>query len=128
SDLSAPATCRCTARSWPSTTPSRPNSTPKPANKPPTGPGTPSPGFMPTARPSYRGRRGCPRFQHHCRSVEYKVTGWNLEPDGRHLTLTDGHGMRRLRLVSTRKIEAFLREQAKQVRVLRRADWQTAGY
>ncbi len=36
------------------------------------------------------GKKGYPRFQHDTRSVEYKQTGWKLEPDGRHLTFTDG--------------------------------------
>jgi putative transposase len=68
------------------------------------------------------GRKGYPRFQRHCRSVEYKVTGWRLEPDGRHLTFTDGHGIGRLRLVGTRNIEQFPLDQIKRVRVVRRAD------
>jgi putative transposase len=42
------------------------------------------------------GKKGYPRFRHHCRSVEYKVTGWQLDPDGRHLTLTDGCGIGRV--------------------------------
>lgn len=45
------------------------------------------------------GKKGYPRFHRHCRSVEYKVTGWKLEPDGRHITFTDRHGIGRLRLV-----------------------------
>jgi transposase len=68
------------------------------------------------------GKKGYPRFQHHCRTVEYKVTGWKLEPDGRHLTFTDGHGIGRLRLLGTRSIEAFPHGQIKRVRVVRRAD------
>jgi putative transposase len=70
----------------------------------------------------YKLRKGYPRFQRHCRSVEYKVTGWKLEPDGWHLTFTDGHGIGRLRLVGTRTIEAFPQEQVKRVRLVRRAD------
>ncbi len=45
------------------------------------------------------------RFQHDNRSVEYKVTGWKLDPDDRHLTFTDGGGIgcvRRVRRVGTR--------------------------
>ncbi len=36
------------------------------------------------------GKKGYPEFQHNNRSVEYKTTGWKLDPDGRHITFTDG--------------------------------------
>src|SRR5260370_9367140 len=35
------------------------------------------------------GKKGYPQFQHNNRSVEYKKTGWKLDPDGRHITFTD---------------------------------------
>jgi putative transposase len=38
------------------------------------------------------GKKGYPKFQHDNRSVEYKTTGWKLDPDGKHLTFTDGCG------------------------------------
>src|SRR5262245_45127657 len=66
--------------------------------------------------------KGYPRFQHDNRSVEYKVTGWKLDPNGRHLTLTDGCGIGRLRLIGTRAIETFPLTQIKRVRLIRRAD------
>lgn len=78
--------------------------------------------FYTNCKSKVPGKKGYPRFQRRCRSVEYKVTGWKLEPDGRHLTLTDGHGIGRLRLVGTRSIETFPQEQLKRVRVVRRAD------
>ncbi|GER89882.1 transposase [Dictyobacter vulcani] len=68
------------------------------------------------------GKKGYPRFQKDNRSVEYKTTGWKLEPDGRHLTFTDGCGIGRLRLVGTRDIETFPIAQIKRVRLIRRAD------
>jgi putative transposase len=68
------------------------------------------------------GKKGYPRFQKDNRSVEYKVTGWKLEPDGRHITFTDGCGIGRLRLVGTRDIETFPIAQIKRVRIVRRAD------
>jgi putative transposase len=70
------------------------------------------------------GKKGYPKFQHDNRSVEYKQTGWKLSPDGKHLTLTDGCGIGRLRLVgsSSQKIEAFPVGQIKRVRIVRRAD------
>jgi IS605 OrfB family transposase len=68
------------------------------------------------------GKKGYPRFQRHCRSVEYKVTGWSLEADGRPIRFSDGHGIGRLRLCGKRSIEQFPVEQIKRVRLMRRAD------
>jgi len=45
--------------------------------------------FYGNCRNHQRGKKGYPRFQHDNRSVEYKQTGWKLEPDGRHLIFTD---------------------------------------
>ncbi|MDQ2905833.1 MAG: transposase [Chloroflexota bacterium] len=70
------------------------------------------------------GKKGYPRFQHDNRSVEYKRTGWKLEPDGRHITFTDGCGIGCLRLVGNKgqRIEEFPVKQIKRVRLIRRAD------
>jgi len=70
------------------------------------------------------GKKGYPQFQHNNRSVEYKTTGWKLDPDGRHITFTDGCGIGRLRLVGNKqqKIEAFPPKQIKRVRIVHRAD------
>ncbi len=78
--------------------------------------------FYANCRAKVPGKKGYPRFQHNNRSVEYKVTGWKLEADGRHLTFTDGCGIGRLRLVGTRTIEQFPTGQIKRVRLVRRAD------
>ena len=79
---------------------------------------------MTTAKPTSQARKATPRFQHDNRSVEYKQTGWKLEQDGKHVTLTDGCGIGRLRLVGNPKqqIEAFPTEQIKRVRIVQRAD------
>ena len=70
------------------------------------------------------GKKGYPQFQHDCRSVEYKTTGWKLEDDGKHIRFTDGCGIGRLRLVGNPKqhIETFALSQIKRVRLVRRAD------
>jgi putative transposase len=68
------------------------------------------------------GKKGYPRFQKDNRSVEYKNSGWKLEPDGRHIRFTDACGIGRLRLVGTRTIETFPIAQIKRVRIIRRAD------
>lgn len=70
------------------------------------------------------GKKGYPKFQHDNRSVEYKTTGWKLEPDGKHLTFTDGCGIGRLKLVGNpgQRVQAFPLKQIKRVRIVRRAD------
>jgi putative transposase len=70
------------------------------------------------------GKKGYPQFQHDNRSVEYKTTGWKLEPDGKHIRFTDGCGIGRLRLIGNPKqhIVAFPLKQMKRVRMVRRAD------
>src|SRR5215471_10280734 len=70
------------------------------------------------------GKKGYPRFQHDNRSVEYKTTGWRIEPDGKHITFTDGCGIGCLRLVGNKKqsVETFPTKQIKRVRIVRRAD------
>jgi putative transposase len=70
------------------------------------------------------GKKGYPRFQHDNRSVEYKQTGWKLEPDGKHITFTDGCHIGCLRLVGNKNqhIEEFPTKQIKRVRLIKRAD------
>src|SRR5205823_791537 len=70
------------------------------------------------------GKKGYPQFQHDNRSVEYKQTGWKIEPDGKHITFTDGCGIGRLRLVGNKKqkIATFPTKQIKRVRIVHRAD------
>ncbi len=51
--------------------------------------------FYTNCREQRLGKKGYPRFQRDCRSVEYKQTGWQLDPDGKRLTLTDGCGIGR---------------------------------
>jgi putative transposase len=70
------------------------------------------------------GKKGYPQFQHENRSVEYKQTGWKLEPDGKHIAFTDGCGIGRLRLVGNKnqQIETFPLKQMKRVRIIKRAD------
>ena len=78
--------------------------------------------FYDNCKAKKSGKKGYPRFQKENRSVEYKNSGWKLEPDGRHITFTDGCGIGRLRLVGTRTIETFPEKQIKRVRIIRRAD------
>lgn len=70
------------------------------------------------------GKKGYPKFQHDNRSVEYKQSGWKLDPDGRHISFTDDCGIGRLHLVGNAKqhIETFHAKQIKRVRIVQRAD------
>src|SRR5579883_3126949 len=80
--------------------------------------------FYRQCREKKPGKKGYPRFQHENRSVEYKQSGWKLEPDGKHLRFTDGCGIGRLRLVgnTNQQVAAFPPTQIKRVRLVKRAD------
>jgi putative transposase len=85
--------------------------------------------FYNNCREKKPGKKGYPQFQHDNRSVEYKQTGWRLEPDGQHVTFTDGMGLGTLRMIGTnptrqqaRPIATFPLAQIKRVRLVKRAD------
>ena len=78
--------------------------------------------FYTNCREQRPGKKGYPRYQRDCRSVEYKQTGWQLDAAGKRLTLTDGCGIGRVRLIGARDLATFPCEQIKRVRLLRRAD------
>src|SRR6266480_1093636 len=80
--------------------------------------------FFENCREHKPGQKGYPKFQRDNRSVEYKTTGWKLDPDGKHLTFTDGCGIGRLRLVGNKKqsVETFPLKKIKRVRIVKRAD------
>jgi putative transposase len=87
--------------------------------------------FYKNCREKKPGKKGYPRFQHDNRSVEYKTTGWKLEPDGKRITFSDGTGIGTLRMMGTnpkrkktRSIATFPLARIKRVRLLHRA----AGY
>jgi len=78
--------------------------------------------FYKNCREQKPGKKGYPRFQKDNRSVEYKTSGWKLEPDGKRLTFTDGLGVGAVRLIGTHAIETFPLSQIKRVRLVKRAD------
>ena len=80
--------------------------------------------FYENCRNKQPGKKGYPQFQHDNRSVEYKQTGWKIEPDGKHITFTDGCGIGRLRLIGNKKqsVATFPVKQIKRVRLVKRAD------
>ncbi|MCM0590363.1 MAG: transposase [Gloeotrichia echinulata DEX184] len=68
-------------------------------------------------------KKGYPQFKKHCRSVEYKVSGWKLSDDCKIITFTDGFKVGSLSVFcnsSTR--EDLHRLKINRVRVIRRAD------
>ena len=80
--------------------------------------------FYENCKEKKQGKKGYPKFQHDNRSVEYKQTGWRIEPDGKHITFTDGCGIGCVRLVGNKKqsIETFPIKEIKRVRLVKRAD------
>src|SRR5215469_15200985 len=85
--------------------------------------------FYKNCREKKPGKKGYPRFQKDNRSVEYKTSGWKLEPDGTRITFTDGHSIGTLRLIGANpkrkkacSIATFPFAPIKRVRLLRCAD------
>jgi putative transposase len=68
------------------------------------------------------GKKGYPKFKKHSRSVEYKVSGWKLSDNRKHITFTDKKGIGELKLIGSRNLNFYQIEQIKRVRILRRAD------
>ena len=68
-------------------------------------------------------KKGYPQFKKHCRSVEYKVSGWNLSDDCKSITFTDGFFIGTLSLYCNFETrEDLFRLKINRVRIVRRAD------
>nr|NCR40255.1 transposase [Microcystis aeruginosa W13-11] len=78
--------------------------------------------FYDNCQNQVKGKKGCPKFKKHSRSVEYKVSGWKLSKDKRHITFTDKKGIGTLKLIGSRDINYYQPDQIKRVRILNRAD------
>jgi putative transposase len=69
------------------------------------------------------GKKGFPKFKKHCRSVEYKVSGWKLSSDCKSITFTDGFNIGTLSIFCNNETQEDLhRLKINRVRVMRRAD------
>ena len=68
------------------------------------------------------GKKGFPRFQKDCRSVEYKTSGWKLHKTKRRITFTDKKGIGELKLLGKWDIQSYNLKDIKRVRLIRRAD------
>jgi putative transposase len=68
-------------------------------------------------------RKGYPQFKKNCRSVEYKLSGWKLSPDGMSITFTDGFNAGTFALYCNGEARHhILNCKINRVRVIRRAD------
>lgn len=68
-------------------------------------------------------KKGFPKFKKHCRSVEYKVSGWKLSDDCKSIAFTDGFGIGSLSLYCNKETRVDLfRLKINRVRVVRKAD------
>lgn len=78
--------------------------------------------FFDNCQKKVPGKKGFPKFKKFSRSVEYKTCGWKLSEDKRHLNITDKTGIGSLKLVGSRNLNYYSKEQIKRVRLVRRAD------
>jgi len=78
--------------------------------------------FYDNCKKGILGKKGYPKFQKNCRSVEYKSTGWKLAEDRKSINFTDKKGIGRLKLKGTRDLHFYQISQIKRVRLVKRAD------
>ncbi|NEQ11449.1 MULTISPECIES: transposase [unclassified Moorena] len=78
--------------------------------------------FFDNCKKKVPGKKGFPKFQKNCRSVEYKQSGWKLSPDKKSITFSDKKGIGKLKLKGTWDLWRFDQKQIKRVRIVRRAD------
>ena len=78
--------------------------------------------FYDNCKKKVSGKKGYPKFQKNCRSVEYKTSGWSLPETRKQITFTDKKGIGRLKLKGTWDLNFYQLDQIKRVRLVRRAD------
>jgi putative transposase len=78
--------------------------------------------FFDNCKKKVKGKKGFPRFKKHCRSVEYKTSGWKLSPNRKAITFRDGKNIGTLKLKGTYDLNYYHIKQIKRVRLVRRAD------
>ena len=78
--------------------------------------------FYDNCKKKISGKKGYPKFQKDCRSVEYKTSGWSLHPTKRQVTFTDKNGIGKLKLLGKWEIHTYNVKDIKRVRLIRRAD------
>jgi putative transposase len=78
--------------------------------------------FYDNCKKSIPGKKGYPKFQKNCRSVEYKTSGWALSETRKSITFTDKKAIGKLKLKGTWDLNYYQLDQIKRVRLVRRAD------
>jgi putative transposase len=78
--------------------------------------------FYENCKKKVPGKKGYPKFQKDCRSVEYKTSGWKLSEDRKYITFTDKKGIGRLKMMGSRDLNFYDLSQIKRVRLVKRAD------
>jgi putative transposase len=78
--------------------------------------------FYDNCKKKIKGKKGYPKFKKHCRSVEYKTSGWKLSPKRKAITFSDKKGIGTLKLKGTYDLNYYDLKQIKRVRLVRRAD------
>ncbi len=84
--------------------------------------------FYANCKTQKKGKKGFPRFKKKGHSVEYKTTGWQLSEDKKSLTLTDKFKAGKFKLIGTRDLYFYGKNQIKRVRIIRRADGYSAQF
>jgi putative transposase len=78
--------------------------------------------FYDNCKKKVKGKKGFPKFKKHCRSVEYKTSGWKLSLLRKAITFRDGKNIGTLKLKGTYDLNYYDIKQIKRVRLVRRAD------
>ncbi|NEO71534.1 MAG: transposase [Moorea sp. SIO3H5] len=78
--------------------------------------------FFENCKKKLPGKKGYPKFQKHCRSVEYKQSGWKLSPDKKSIAFSDNKGIGKLKLKGKWDLWRFEQKLIKRVRIVKRAD------
>ena len=78
--------------------------------------------FFANCKAKKPGKKGYPKFQKRCRSVEYKTSGWKLTDDRKYIIFTDKCLIGKVKLVGTYDLHFYQIEQIKRVRIVKRSD------
>jgi putative transposase len=78
--------------------------------------------FDDNCKKKIKGKKGFPKFKKHCRSVEYKTTGFKLSTNRKAITFSDKKGIGTLKLKGTYDLNYYNIKQIKRVRLVSRAD------
>ncbi len=78
--------------------------------------------FYDNCKKKIKGKKGYPKFKKHCRSVEYKTSGWKLSENRKAITFSDNKNIGTLKLKGTYDLNYYQLNQIKRVRLIKRAD------